>query len=223
MAETTKKRTTTAKKTTASDTEKKTVKTAEKAAETVEATAKAETAEIVEPVAAPVQMVVEQKAPPVKILYVDSAIPNNEIKIGQGRSIFGSGKIFAVQREQFEGEFMTNTIIDLMAKRKLIVLSGLTDDERQLYNCYYREGEVVTSEGMFDFFFNMDTEEAVEKFEALCPEHRRFVATRFIDAWEAGDNRITRDKVEALNKISKRDDPEGLFTPIVRDLNEKAE
>lgn len=172
---------------------------------------------------APVTMVVEEKAPPVKILYIDSAIPNNEIKIGQGRSIFGSGKIFAVQREQFEGEFMTSTIMDLMAKRKLIVLSGLTDEERKLYNCYYEEGEVITGEGMFDFFFSMATEDAAEKFEALCPEHRQFVATRFIDAWERGDNRITRDKVEALNKISKQDDPEGLFSPIVREINEQME
>lgn len=168
-----------------------------------------------------VNMVVEQKAPPIKILYIDSAIPNNEIKIGQGRSIFGSGKIFAVQREQFEGEFMTATIMDLMAKRKLIVLSGLSDEERRLYGCYYKAGEVVTSEGMFDFFFNLPTEEAAEKYEALCPEHRQFVATRFVDAYERGDNRVTRDKVEALNKISKENDPEGLFTPIVKDINEK--
>lgn len=168
-----------------------------------------------------VNMVVEQKAPPVKILYIDSAISNNEIKIGQGRSVFGSGKIFAVQREQFEGEFMTNTIMSLMAKRKLIVLSGLTDEERKLYSCYYDEGEVLRSEGMFDFFFNLPTEEACEKFEALCPEHRQFVATRFIDAYEKHDNRITRDKVEALNKISKEYDPDGLFTPIVKDLNDK--
>lgn len=168
-----------------------------------------------------VNMFVEQKAPAIKILYIDSAIPNNEIKIGQGRSIFGSGKIFAVQREQFEGEFMTSTIMSLMAKRKLIVLSGLTDEERKLYGCYYTEGEVITGEGMFDFFFNMETEEAAEKFKALCPEHRQFVATRFIDAYEKHDNRITRDKVEALNKISKENDPEGLFTPIVKDMNEK--
>lgn len=213
MAETTttaKKRTTTKKTTTAAK--------AEAAAPAVEEVKAAE------PVAAPapqsVTMVVEEKAPPIKILYIDSAIPNNEIKIGQGRSIFGSGKIFAVQREQFEGEFMTSTIIDLMAQKKLIVLSGLTDEERKLYNCYYGEGEVLTGEKMFDFFFDLDTDEAAEKFEALCPEHRQFVATRFIDAWEKGDNRITRDKMEALNKISKENDPDGLFTPIVKAFND---
>lgn len=168
----------------------------------------------------PINMIVEEKKPPIRILYIDSAIPNNEIKIGQGRSIFGSGKIFAVNRELFEGEFMTGTIIDLIAQRKLIVLDGLTDEERQLYNCYYEEGEVLTGEKMFDFFFELDTDEAAEKFEALCPEHRQFVATRFIDAYAKHDKRITRDKVEALNKISKENDPDGLFTPIVKDIND---
>lgn len=213
MAETTttKKRTTT----------KKTTTTAKKEAETVVETPIVKEEPVVASAPAPtVQMVVEQKAEPIRILYIDSAIPNNEIKIGQGRSIFGSGKIFAVQRDQFEGEFMTSTIMELMEARKLIVLSGLSDEDRKLYNCYYREGEVLKSEGMFDFFFNMSTEEAAEKFEALCPEHRQFVATRFIDAYERHDNRVTRDKVEALNKISKENDPDGLFTPIVKDINE---
>lgn len=221
MAETTttKKRTTTRKKTTKAE-------APETAAVVETAVVEAATPIVEAPVAQPapvqqVNMVVEQKAPAIKILYIDSAIPNNEIKIGQGRSIFGSGKIFAVQREQFEGEFMTSTIMDLMQQKKLIVLSGLTDEERKLYGCYYTAGEVLTGERMFDFFFNMSTEEAAEKFEALCPEHRQFVATRFIDAYEKHDNRITRDKVEALNKISKENDPDGLFTPIVRDLNEK--
>ena len=221
MAETTttKKRTTTRKKTTKAE-------APETAAVVETAVVEAATPVVEAPVAQPapvqqVNMVVEQKAPAIKILYIDSAIPNNEIKIGQGRSIFGSGKIFAVQRDQFEGEFMTSTIMDLMQHKKLIVLSGLTDEERKLYGCYYTEGEVLKGEQMFDFFFTMDTPEAVEKFEALCPEHQQFVATRFIDAYEKHDNRITRDKVEALNAASKKYDPEGLFTPIVRDLNEK--
>lgn len=217
MAETTTKKRTYNKKTTANT---KPAVTAPDAAE-IEMQEAVQNEQATAAPAPMVNMFVEQKAPAIKILYIDSAIPNNEIKIGQGRSIFGSGKIFAVQREQFEGEFMTSTIMNLMAKRKLIVLSGLTDEERKLYGCYYTEGEVITGEGMFDFFFNMETEEAAEKFKALCPEHRQFVATRFIDAYEKHDNRITRDKVEALNKISKENDPEGLFTPIVKDMNEK--
>ena len=70
--------------------------------------------------------------------------------------------------------------------------------------------------------FSMPTADAVAVFETLCPEHQQFVATRFISAYfERHDNRITRDKVEQLNKVSKKADPDGLFTPIVKDFNDK--
>lgn len=215
MAETTTKKRTYTKKTTAEK-----PKAEEKTAHAP--TPVAAEAEIIAQPAPQINMIVEEKAEPVIILYIDSVIPNNEIKIGRGRSIYGSGKRFAVQKTDFEGEFMTSTIIDLIAARKLIVLSGLSDEERKLYNCYYTENEVLRGEQMFDFFFEMDAEEAAEKFAMLCPEHQRLVATRFMDAYyEKHDNRVTRARVEALNAASKAADPEGMFTPIVKDINEK--
>ena len=169
-----------------------------------------------------VNMVVEQKAPPVKILYIDSVIPNNQIPIGNGRYITGSGRIFPVPLEQFEGEFMTPLTMKLLDSRKFIVLDGLTDEQRIQYNCYYEDGEVIKSEGLFDSLFDMTAEQAAAVFSQLCDTHRRLVATRFMTAYyDNRDNRVTRDKVEALNKISKTTDPDGLFTPIVKDINEK--
>ena len=219
MAETTTKKrtytkkTATAPKTTAIAEEKPVVD----AAEQVEPAAPVKT---VEP--APINMYVEQKAPPVKIIYIDSVIPNNEIPIGGGRRITGSGRIFSVPMEQFEGEFMTPLTMMLIDERKFIVLSGLTDEQRHQYNCYYSEGEVVKDEGTFDMLFTLPTPQAVDIFTALCPEHQQLVATRFMSAYfEKHDNRITREKVEALNKASKANDADGLFKPIVADFNEK--
>lgn len=222
MAETTKK--TTKKKTTKAKTEPQTELKVKDMTVTEESTTETVTVEVEDvPVASqPVNMIVEQKAPPVKIIYIDSVIPNNQIPIGNGRSITGSGRIFAVPMEQFEGEFMTPLTMKLIDNRKFIVLSGLTDEQRRQYNCYYGEGEVVKDEGTFDMLFTMTTEQAVALYEALCPEHQRLVATRFITAYfEKHDNRITRSKAEALNKVSKAVDPDGLFTPIVKDFNEK--
>ena len=97
MAET-KKRTTTRKNTKA---EAKSVEKIEKI-ETAESVA----VETPKPEAQPqINMVVEQKAPPVKILYIDSCIPNNQIPIGNGRYITGSGRVFSVPMEHFDGEF----------------------------------------------------------------------------------------------------------------------
>ena len=170
----------------------------------------------------PINMVVEQKAPPVKILYIDSVIPNNQIPIGNNRYITGSGRVFSVPMEQFEGEFMSPLVMKLIDRRKFIVIDGLTDEQREQYNCLYGEGEVIRNEGIFDALFSMDTDKAAEIFAELCEEHKRLVATRFISAYfEKHDNRITRDKVEKLNAISKSVDAEGLFTPIVKDINDK--
>ena len=172
--------------------------------------------------AAPINMYVEQKAPPVKIIYIDSVIPNNEIPIGNGRKITGSGRIFSVPMEHFEGEFMTPLTMNLIDERKFIVLSGLTEEQRYQYNCHYDEGEVVKDEGTFDMLFELPTPQALAVFATLCPEHQQLVATRFMTAYfDKHDNRITRDKVEALHKESKKHDPEGLFKPIVEDFNQK--
>lgn len=170
----------------------------------------------------PINMVVEQKAPPVKILYVDSCIQNNQIAIGNGRYITGSGRIFAVPMEQFEGEFMTPLAMKLLENRKFVVLSGLTDEQRMQYGCYYAEGEVVRSEGVFDSLITLPVQKAVEIFNELCVEHQKLAATRFMTAFfEKHDNRLTRDRIEALNKASKKNDPEGMLTPILKDMNEK--
>ena len=221
MAET-KKRTYNRKQTTAKTAKKTEEEPVEKIEEVIEDARIEATAPAAPATAAPqVNMVVEQKAPPVKILYIDSCIPNNQIPIGNGRFVTGSGRIFAVPLEHFEGEFMSPLVMKLIDNRKFIILSGLTDEQREQYNCKYTDGEVIKSEGVFDALLNMDENEAATVFAALCAEHRQLVATRFITAYfEKHDNRVTRSKVEMLNAISKETDPDGLFTPIVKDIND---
>lgn len=224
----TKKTTSTAKKTTA--TAKKTVEIAEKTEEmktaNVAGTPETEKNLSTEPKKTekepenPVK-VPETPGARVKILYLDSCIPNNQIRIGVNRFITGSGRIFTVPMEEFEAEFMTPLVISLIKKRKFIILDGLTADQRAQYGCDYREGEILRGERMFDFLLNCDVAKAVEIFAALCPEHRRMVETRILSAWEAKDNRLTRDRMEAINEISKRDFPDhiGALTPIIKEIN----
>lgn len=174
------------------------------------------------PAAAPVQMIVAEKDPNVRIIYIDSCIPNNQVRIGPGRYITGSGRIFTVPLSTFEGEFMTPLTINLIDARKFIVLDGLTQEQREQYHCDYREGEVIRQEGTFDFLLKCPVKQAVEAFTALCPEHRAMVAARFIEGYfERNDNRISRDRVEALNEVSRTEGGDGAFVTIVRAINEK--
>lgn len=170
-----------------------------------------------------VYQMVAPKEPDVKVLYIDNCISNNQVPIGKGRMVTGSGRIFTVSMQDFEGEFMTPLTMALIDERKFIVLDGLSDEQREQYNCSYSEGEVLKKESAFDYLIECETEKAVEIFSLLCKEHRALVGTKFLTEWENGNNAITRDKVEALNRISKEnyDDGIGIFTPIVKAFAEK--
>ena len=162
--------------------------------------------------------------PMVKLLYLDSAIPNNEIPIGGGRVISGSGRRFSVKLSDFEGVFLTPLVMKLLKCRKFIVLDGLTKEQREQYGVDYKKGEVLLNENLFTWFFTAPVKEAKAVFADLCPEHREMVSARFLEAWENGDNRLTRDRIEALNEVSKKDyeDGKGAFTPILKAINEAA-
>lgn len=159
--------------------------------------------------------------PMVKLLYLDSVIPNNEIPIGGGRMISGSGRRFSVKLSDFEGTFLTPLVMKLLKKRKFIVLDGLNKEQREQYGVDYKKGEVLLNEGLFNWFFTGPVSEVKAVFADLCPEHRELVSARFLEAFEEGDNRMTRDRIEALNTVSKKDYPDGkgAFTPILEAIN----
>ena len=118
-----------------------------------------------------------------------------------------------VTKREFGSKFMSTLARKLIDRRYLLVISGLTDDERERWNCLYRPGEVM-SEKVFDKILTLPKDEICEIFRHLCPEHRQFIATRFITAAERKDNRVSLDKAVALNEISKESGEE-LFRPII--------
>lgn len=172
----------------------------------------------------PVPAAAVYQEPMVKLIYLDSCIENNQIPIGGGRVITGSGRRFSVKLSDFEGVFLTPLVTLLLKKRKFIVLDGLNEEQRQQYGVDYKPGEVLKNEGMFDWFLSGPVSQVKTAFADLCKEHRELVARRFMLAFENGDNRLTRDRIEALNEVSKRDfeDGKGAFTPILKAINEAA-
>ena len=207
--------------TTKKEPKSKSTKTAKSAAAEKKQDAQIPEAAVAQP--APVQTVpVQYQEPMVRLLYLDSAIENNEIPIGGGRVITGSGRTFSVKLSDFEGVFLTPLVTKLLKQRKFIVLDGLTPDQRMQYGVDYRDGEIVKNEAMFEFFLTGPVDKVKTAFAALCPDHRELVSRRFLEAFEKGDNRFTRERIEALNEISKRDfeDNTGAFTPILKAIND---
>lgn len=154
----------------------------------------------------------------VKVTYISNVSPNNILDLGEFGQMTGVGWVIEVPRKDFGGKFMTPFVQKLIAKRRLIVLDGLNDDERIRYNVAYKPGEVMDIQ-MFDKLIGMDVEKLKNIFKNLCAEHQQFVATRFITAYERGDNRISRDVIEPLQALSKENYPNGLFNPILEKMN----
>lgn len=106
-----------------------------------------------------------------------------------------------------------------LKKRLLLVVSGLTDEERERYGVKYKPGEIL-SEKAFEGLLNLPVNELCEEFKRVCEPHKRIIATEITSAFYRGDVRATQEKVKAINDLSKGVDPEGLLTPVLEKIGE---
>ena len=117
--------------------------------------------------------------------------------------------------------FYNESVRNMIARRWLIVLSGMDERERELYGCSYKPGEVL-DENAFHKLLDLGRD-LIAVFPALCEAHKEMVASRFLTAWLDGDERaMDRDLVVALNELSKDEKhKKGMFVPIIEGLNAK--
>lgn len=148
-------------------------------------------------------------------------------KDGKYGQIIGKRWTGQIPKLAFIGDFRTPQIQRLLADRNLIVLDGLTEEERRLYGVEYAEGEFI-DEKLYGRLTRMGEDELLATYKALCPEWRRMIAIRFADAFEEKTLKVTRDALLALNKISRKDNKDlpkddirrkGAFWPIIQKLN----
>lgn len=145
---------------------------------------------------------------------------------GMFGSIQGQSGTLTVAKSDWTGRFRDNVVQALLASRELVVLSGLTDEEREIYGVNYYDGEIMEPK-VFATMINMG-KDLIAIFPDLCVAHKEMVARRFTDAYERGDGRVTRELVTKLNQISKKDYrhlPEGdvrrkgAFAYIIEQMN----
>lgn len=118
--------------------------------------------------------------------------------------------------------FMTDQVRYLLKTRQLIVLSGMDEDERELYGVNYKEGELLDRKA-FQKILDMG-QDLVDIFPGLCRSHQEMVAKRFTEAFNNGDARaMDRDLLVKLNEITKEGGQKGMFTKLISMLNKQDE
>lgn len=159
-------------------------------------------------------------------------VSDDNVAVFGANGMYGqvTGKVGTVIVPKSEwSRFYDETNRRLIDRRWLIVLSGMDDEERKIYNCAYKEGEIL-DEKAFRGLLSMG-HDLLAIFPKLCLEHQEMVGRRFIEAWKENDPAVNdRALIMALNEKSKEKYAEvgdvvgkrkGIFYPIIAGMNAK--
>ena len=157
----------------------------------------------------------------VTVLFIGAIASGTTVSMPRWGQINYAGGMLDIPKKEFLQGIGVQVNNALLRERQIIVLSGLTDEERRRFGVDYKEGEYLTDKALYELV-GYDTEKVCDIFTKLCDEHKRIVAKVYLTAYfEKQDKRVHRDTVKALNSLSKSVDKDGLFTPIIEDMGRK--
>lgn len=164
-----------------------------------------------------VVQVAPQKEEMVTLLYMGAVAEGSRVNLGEKLGeIMGRGGTRTISKTVFF-ENMTPGVLNRLKDRRLIVLDGLTDEERERYGVNYKDGELV-SKDIYYKLLDLDEDTVVSVFKKACYRHKQLIASLYADAYGMGDNRINQPLIQKLNKASKAIDKDGMFTAILKDM-----
>lgn len=163
----------------------------------------------------------QQKEEPVYFLYEAEVADDNIYEVGdngQYGRITGKTGSFSVPKSEIS-RVMDNMFRAMLEKRWIIALSGLTDEEREIYGVQYKEGEYLDKKAFAKMVDLKD--EMLEIYPKLCDGHKEMVAKRYYEAYQAHNPNVTREIVTKLNALSKEaGSKRGDFIGILELMNE---
>ena len=140
---------------------------------------------------------------------------------GQYGQITGATGTFSVPKDELSRVLSADVWL-FLRNRWLIVLDGLTDEERELYGVDYKSGEVL-DRNTFSHAVDMGMD-IVPLYERLCTPHKEIVAKRFYEAWLEKIKPIDREVIVSLRNMSRGLDAQvGAFQKILEEMNAEDE
>ena len=168
-----------------------------------------------------VVQVAPQEAEKVHCLFEAEVADDNIFSLGEngryGRIIGKTGSFFIPKNEL--SSVMDAQFRSMLENRWIIIVSGLTDEEREAFGVDYKEGEYLDKKAFAKMVDIGD--EILKIYPNLCKGHQEMVAKRYYEAYMNGNPKVTRELVVELNKLSKKAGSEkGDFIGIIELMNE---
>lgn len=158
----------------------------------------------------------------VHFLWQAEVADDNILYLGEGgrygRIVGKTGEVFIPKNELSNVlDEKTRWYID---NRWLLILDGLTDEERKAYNADYSEGEVLDKKAFAKLVEMGD--KILEIYPKLCKAHKEVISKRYVEAYENNSPFVTREIVVKLNELSKANGKKtGDFVSIIERMNQK--
>ena len=141
---------------------------------------------------------------------------------GMYGSITGKTGTFSVPKNELS-RILDNRTRGFIERRWLIVVDGLTDEERESLGVAYADGEILDRK-VFAKMVSLGKDEICEIYPRLCKSHKDMVARRYYEEWQNGNSAVTREKVIALRDLTR---DMGLdisaFKQILKEMNASEE
>ena len=117
--------------------------------------------------------------------------------------ITGKTATITIPKRDFIADFRTTTVQYYLKTRNLVVIDGLTDDERRIYGLDYKDGEYLEPavyKGLLDM-----GDRVLDVFPKLSVTWREMIAQKFAEAYENKTLKCSRQCLVELNRMSKQD------------------
>lgn len=157
----------------------------------------------------------------VTLLFIGAIAHGTSVYLGKNVGVINrAGGTLDIPKRDFLQCLGTPVIDALLRNRSLVVVNGLTDEERERFGVKYEDGELLT-QNMYFRIFNYSDDEVCRIFEKLCIGHQRTVAKMFITEYFENNRGLDSALIKRLNDLSKATDKNGMFTPILEDMGKK--
>lgn len=152
----------------------------------------------------------------IEFLWLAPVADENELLVADG--LYGkiTGKVgnFSVPKNEFS-RILDSATRKYIENRWLIVLGGMTPEERVMYGVDYKQGEILDK----DMFMRMLDygSDIIPKYEQLCDASKEVVAKMYYEAYvnPAQKSKVKRETVVAMHKIK----PQEGFKAIIDAMN----
>ena len=155
----------------------------------------------------------------VTLLFVGGIAPGTVVALEGLGKIPRDGNFLTVPKKDFFTNLSASTD-RLLQKRKLIVVDGLTDDERERYGVLYKEGELLSAD-MYQKLLTFPADKLSAIYKGLCKEHREIVRRVFNTAYLDKSGNVSIAKLKAMIRIDRENGiKESPLVTILRTMTE---